>query len=192
MGMYNNSNKYLSPDKLAEDYEPLIKTVYKRFNTYFENYNDKLDLYNQVYLEFMILVNEYDPRRGVDFPCYIKRMLNQRVYHYITKQLKTTNSETPMEDMSDFSVPDITSQDDFERIECLENLDTSIVLGKKQRELMEGILLRKKSLEELAEEEGVNVKTIRLRLHFLSKKLIDHNKELEVYDDYMSEYYTNK
>ena len=51
---------------------------------------------------------------------------------------------------------------------------------------MKDVLVHGKSLEEIAGIEGVDVKVVRLRLHFLCKKLIEHNEELEEYTDWMN------
>ena len=59
------------------------------------------------------------------------------------------------------------------------SLDDGLPLGEKQNRLMKGILIYKKTLEEIAEEEGVEVKVIRMRLHFLCKKLIEHHEKKE-------------
>lgn len=174
-----------NPEKLLREYEPLIKSVSKKFNNYFKNYEDKLDLYSQIQYEFIKLVQEYNPKRGIDFPYYIKRMLNQRTYHYVTKQLKVVNSETCVEELADFIEAKDYFEDDVELFEGLMSLDDNMVLGKKQRELLEKVLIEKKTMHQIAEEEGVDIKVIRLRLHFLCKKLIEHNNELEDYYKFM-------
>lgn len=179
-------SNYLDPEKLHKDYLPLIKSLYKKFHTYFDNPDDRMELYGQIEYEFNRLVMRYDPRRGVDFPCYIKRMLNQRVYHWVTKMNKVSSTEYCVDDVFADSYNEACTDDLFERAEAIASLSDKIVLGKKQRSLMKDVLVHGKSLEEIAGIEGVDVKVVRLRLHFLCKKLIEHNEELEEYTDWMN------
>jgi RNA polymerase sigma factor (sigma-70 family) len=174
-------SNYLDPEKLHKDYQPLVKSLYKKFSTYFDNHEDRQELYGQIEFEFNRLVMRYDPRRGVDFPCYIKRMLNQRVYHWVTKTTKVTSTEMCVDEVYNDANDIITEDALFERAEAMASLDNNLVLGKKQRSLMQDVLVHGKSLEEIASEEGIDVKVIRLRLHFLCKKLVEHNDEMEEY-----------
>ena len=147
--------KELDQEKLLLEYQPLIKAVYKKFSSYFNNYEDKLDLFNQVQYEFSRLVSEYDPRRGVDFPFYSKRMLNQRVYHYVTKCVRVLDREVACEDTT--AVHEKFEVDKrLEFVECMVSLDDGLPLGEKQNRLMKDILIYKKSLEEIAKEEAVS------------------------------------
>jgi RNA polymerase sigma factor (sigma-70 family) len=167
-------------EKLLEDYKPLILSVYKRLHPMFSNKEDKEDLMSQIRLLFVNLVCEYDPRRGVDFPFYIKRMLELRAYHYVTKQLQPKNKEVLTQSFTNdevsYGIP--SGRDDFEDIINLESWDDNFTLGKKQKRLFIGLLIEHKSLKELADEEGIDVSILHTRLHFLIKKL-RHQSEIQ-------------
>lgn len=159
-------------EKLMEKYKPLIFSVYKRLHPMLRDKGDKEDLMSQINMIFARLVVEYDPRRGVDFPYYIKRMLELRAYHYVTKELKVKNKEVLTES---FTNDEVTygeiSDKEFDDIINLLSWDDNFTLGKKQKRLFIGLLVEHKSLKELAEEEGVDVSVLHTRMHFLLKKL---------------------
>lgn len=159
-------------NRLLEDYKPLILSVYKRFHPMLKSKEDKEDLMSQIVTLFTKLVYEYDPRRGVDFPYYIKRMLELRTYHYVTKQLQVKNKEvlTQTFTSNELGFRDI-EQDELEEIINLQSWDDNFSLGKKQKRLFVGLLIEHKTLKELAEEEGVDVAILHTRMHFLLKKL---------------------
>jgi hypothetical protein len=172
--------QYTSEELLIQ-YEPLIKTVYKKYYVYCGNAEDRLDLYSTIQLEFIQLVSEYDTRRGVDFPCYIKRMLNLRVLHYVTKCTDTYNKETLCEDVYATFPEGTETSYEFDKVEAFSSLDENIVLGDKQRQLLFDVLVNNKSLELIAKDEKTDIKVIRLRLHFLCKKLFNNSVEQEEY-----------
>lgn len=192
---------YLSPENLSIEellvrFLPLMKSIYRYFSSYacvFTQSSDYEDLYAQIQFEFCRLCREYDPNRGVDFLGYIKLHLQNRVYHYVTKQQRHLNKELliksfsgdsenkPMELESFLNLVDMESIKEFERAEAIASLDWNAIIGKKHKQLIQGVLFEKKSLEELAEREGVPVKILRLRLYFACNKLIDYanKKKLE-------------
>ena len=179
-------------EQLLEDYRPLILRLYKRFHPMFSSHMDKEDLMSEIYAIFMKLVWEYDPRRGVDFPYYIKRMLELRTRHYIAKQLRYKNKETLVEGTFPWSeeVSSDKTDETKEEIEKILNVmswDDSFSLGEKQRNLFISILRDGKTVKQIAEEEGVKPSTIHTRLHFLVKKLreqraLQDEREREVYE----------
>jgi RNA polymerase sigma factor (sigma-70 family) len=177
---------YYDPENLLKQYEPLIKTLYRQFGAYITDETTRSDLRSQIELEFLKLVTEYQPRRGVDFPFYIKKMLRFRVNHWFTRNLKVVNCEFLREPLSITSIletiPEESINREIEFIEALSSLDEDLVLGKRYRKMMQDILVDKKSLEKIAEEEGVDVKVIRVRLYFLCNKLKDnyHKREKDL------------
>lgn len=201
MGKFENQKTdYLDVDKLYEQYKPLMNSIFKKFTKYtnvFQNSFDYEDLKSQIELEFMKLCSEYNPTRGVDFPGFIKMHLQQRVYHYVTKLQKRASMEMPITyrafDDNDQPMVDLDNSlelidedtmKEFERIEALASLDWRAVTGKKHRHLIESILYEKKSIEEIAELEGVPVKVIRLRLHFACERLREFNDRKVEYSDF--------
>lgn len=169
---------HLDPYYLYEKYKPLRMAVFKKFKSMMANESDREDLMSTIDQIFLQLVNEYDPNRLVDFPFYIKRMIDLRTYHHVTKYLKNINRET-------FTDEELVIQDDsveelIQRVIDLNSIDPTLTLGEKHRKLMVGVLIERKSLKELAEEEGVPADRLHARLYFLLKKLRSiHEKHVE-------------
>lgn len=177
----NNKRKKLpppthfEPEYLFTKYELLRKSVFKSHKSKMRNSADEDDLFSAISSMFIDLVNEFNPDRGVDFPYYIKKMLNLRTNHYVTKYLKSINNETFAEE--EFIIEDDSYREIFQRIVDLNSLDPDLVLGDKHRQLMEGLLIHNKSLKQLAEEEGVPVDRYHARLYFLIKKFKKANED---------------
>ena len=163
--------RYMSTDKLMKDYTPLKRWIFTKFHSYFPTYEGKSELQSQIEYEFLSLVRGYDPRRGVDFPGYIKQILNQRIYHWVTKQNNLHKQETTVEEVWDVVKEQGFDEQEFEVVHALLSVNPSHIVGKKRRKLLNDILVHRKTLEEIADEEGVEVRVIRLRLHFLAEKL---------------------
>jgi RNA polymerase sigma factor (sigma-70 family) len=174
---------HLEPEYLYKKYEPLRKSVFNKFKDKMSNQADKEDLISTIDHIFLQLVSEYDPNRGVDFPYYIKRMLDLRTYHHITKYLKNANRES-YSDENGLTIEDDSFNEIFKRIEDLNSIDPNIELGEKHRELMIGILIHRKSIKQLAEEEGVPPDRLHARLYFLRKKMQEvHKEHIEEYGE---------
>lgn len=173
---------HLEPEYLYNKYELLRKSLYNKFSNSMVNYADKEDLKSSISQIFLQLVSEYDPHRGVDFPYYIKRMLELRTYHHVTKYLKNVNAESYAEE--EIIIEDDTVQKILDRIVDLHSIDPNIQLGDKHRNLMVGLLIERKTLKELAEDEGVPVDRLHARLYFLLNKLSKvHEEHKETYGD---------
>lgn len=176
-------NSRYDVETLLKQYNPLIKAVYSKFRGYYKTQFEQEDLLSQVNQEFIQLVNEYDPRRGVDIPCYLKKMLNLRVYHYVTKTLDLKNHESVSDSFEDYkeiskNVEDTDAFSAYEKADALQSIDPDLPMGTKQQKLLVDILMKEKTPQQIADEEGVDVKVVRLRLHFLCEKLENHSKEL--------------
>lgn len=168
--------------QLLEQYKPLILSIYRKYHPMLSSAEDKEDLLAEIEILFSKLVMEYNPRYGVDFPYYIKRMLTLRTWHYVGKQIKTKSKEIAVEGLTN---DEITFSKDFESNDELDLLlnvlafDDDFKIGKKQKALFVGLLKDHKTLQQLADEEGVNVSTLHTRLHFLIKKLKAQQEEQE-------------
>ena len=98
-----NHPEFLDTEALLERFEPLLKSIHRRFMSYqgiFTNPDDSSDLYSQIVYEFLRLRQTFDPKRGVDFTGYIKFHLQQRVYHYVIKRQKIVQSEMSLADLT--------------------------------------------------------------------------------------------
>lgn len=160
---------HYEPEYLYTKYEPLRRATFKKFKDMMANDQDRQDLMSNIDQMFLQLVSEYDPNRGVDFPYYIKKMLDLRIYHYVSKYLDNVNKETYTED--ELVIQDDSFEEILQRIVDLNSVDPDLVLGEKHRNLMIGVLIERKTLKELAEEEGVPPDRLHARLYFLIKKL---------------------
>ena len=173
---------HLEPEYLYLKYEPLRKAVFNKFKSKMANQADREDLLLSIDQIFLQLVMEYDPNRGVDFPYFIKRMTDLRTYHHVTKYLKNINKESYAEE--DIVISDDSVEYLLQRVVDLNSIDTNIVLGDKHRKLMVGVLIDRKSLKELADEEGVPPDRLHARLYFLLKKLRDvHDEHTELHGE---------
>lgn len=175
---------HLEPEHLYHKYSLLRKAVFNKHKDRMPNKADKEDLMSTIDQLFIQLVYEYDPNRRVDFPYYIKKMLELRTYHHVTKFLKTKNRELYSEEGNEFIVEDVSFREIFERVIDLNSIDPNIELGEKHRKLLIGVLIHRKSLKELAEEEGVSVDRLHARLYFLLRKLREvHQNHKEEYGE---------
>ena len=201
MGKFESQKTdYLDSDKLYEQYQPLMNSIFKKFLKYtdvFKTSQDYEDLKSQIDFEFVKLCSEYTPTRGVDFPGFIKIHLQQRVYHYITKLQKrvlmegvvtvsksSEDDDQPMVDLDNsLELIDENTIKDFNKADALSSLDWRAITGKKHRRLLESILYEGKTIEEIAALEEVSVKVVRLRLHFACSRLKEFNDRKEEYLD---------
>lgn len=175
---------HLDPEYLFGKFEPLRKAIYYKFRSRMNNESDREDLSAAIDEIFLTLVGEYNPNRGVDFPYYIKKMLDLRVYHFITNYTKNSNREVLGEE--DVTVEDEKYKDLLDRLINLNSIDPEIVLGDKHRDLMVGVLIEGKTLKELAEQEGVPSDRLHARLYFLIKKMTkEYEKQVEIYGEDM-------
>lgn len=166
--------EHLDPEYLHEKYAPLRKSIYRMHYDKFRSNADREDLEAQITQMFISLVVEYNPHLGVDFPYYIKKMLNFRTTHYVDGYVKSRSKEryqindesSPIYEIEDASVNEL-----IEKIVDLNSIDPNINLGDKHRNLLIGIIIRGKSLKELALEEGVLPERLHARFYFLKKKL---------------------
>lgn len=171
--------------ELMEQYKPLILSTYKKLHPMLSNKDDKDDLMSEINQIFIKLVYEYNPRFGVDFPYYIKKMLTLRSWHYVSKVLKVKNKESIVEGLTndEITLTEDTEDDSLERIVDMLSFDDGFKIGKKQKALFIGLLKDHKTLQELADEEGVSVSTLHTRLHFLIKKLKAQQKIQQELED---------
>lgn len=155
-----------------------------KFKDRMANETDRQDLMSTIDFIFLQLVKEFNPNIGVDFPYYIKQMLQLRTYHYVTKYQENLNKEIYSDE--EFIIEDDSYKELLDRIVNLHSIDDEIELGEKHRQLMIGVLIERKSIKKLAEEEGVPVERLHARLYFLVKKLKGvHETHVEIFGEDM-------
>ena len=173
-----NHPEFLDTEALLERFEPLLRSIHKKFCSYdgvFNTPEDQADLWAQIQYEFLRLRQTFDPRRGVDFPGYLKFHLQQRVYHYVTKQQKLSNTEQPMRVYSDDfeekpreleNMPELVDEETpaaMERTEAIESIPWDR-LSEEQAELVREIIFNKKLVETIAKERKVSIKSVKTQL----------------------------
>lgn len=173
-----NHPEFLDTEALLERFEPLLRSIHKKFCSYdgvFNTAEDQADLWAQIQYEFLRLRQTFDPRRGVDFPGYLKFHLQQRVYHYVTKQQKLSNMEQPIKSYSDDfeekpreieNMPELVDEETpaaMERTEAIESIPWDR-LDESQAELVREIIFNKKLVETVAKERKVSIKSVKAQL----------------------------
>lgn len=182
-----NHPEFLDTEALLERFEPLLKSIHRRFLSYqgiFVNSDDVSDLYSQICFEFLRLRQSFDPKRGVDFTGYIKFHLQQRVYHYVMKKQKVVNNEHPVKNYSDNfdekpmeleNLPDLIDEHtprEMERAEALASVPWG-ELTQEQVEMINAVLIERKTLEDIARDHRTTIKNIKTQFEevceYLSK-----------------------
>lgn len=197
-------DNYLDIDELMQKYAPLRKSIFRlfsRYNNLWTSADEYEDLHQQIDYEFIRLCREYDPTVGVDFPGYIKSHLQQRVYHYITKIQNNKRREgvvfavdndgepgesIDIENMSS-KIVDEKSDNEFRKMEMMASLNVDDV-PDKYKSLVNGLLFEHKSLEDIASEEGVSVRTLQLRLNAACDYFVKDYYDKEQYFMYTREH----
>ena len=191
-----NHPEFLDTEALLERFEPLLRSIHKKFCSYdgvFNTPEDQADLWAQIQYEFLRLRQTFDPRRGVDFPGYLKFHLQQRVYHYVTKQQKLSNTEQPMRVYSDDfeekpreleKMPELVDEETpaaMERTEAIESIPWDR-LSEEQAELVREIIFNKKLVETIAKERKVSIKSVKTQLDEICELFIKIHQESEQED----------
>ena len=186
-----NHPEFLDTEALLERFEPLLRSIHKKFCSYdgvFNTPEDQADLWAQIQYEFLRLRQTFDPRRGVDFPGYLKFHLQQRVYHYVTKQQKLSNIEQPMRVYSDDfeekpreleNMPELVDEETpaaMERTEAIESIPWGR-LSEDQAELVREIIFNKKLVETIAKERKVSIKSVKTQLDEICELFIKIHQE---------------
>lgn len=185
----HNHPEFLDTETLLERFNPLIKAICKHFCSYdgmFTQPSEVEDLYNQTVLEFLNLRRSFDPKRGVDFPGFIKFHLQQKVYHWVMKQQKLSNTEQLVNDSEDndectakfentLNLVDEETEIEMEKSERLASIPWD-KLSNRDKSLVTMVLIEHKSLEDIAKLEKVTVKSVRRHLDMVCNRLINiHN-----------------
>lgn len=188
--------EFLSTDALLIRFEPLIRSIQRKFlgyNGIFKDKSDKDDLYNQIVFEFLRLRRAFDPHRGVDFNGYIKMHLQQRVYHYVMKKQDIQSDEQLIRNFSDDGsddtdegnyILDIEDRDSIKEFELAEAINSIRwhELDEDQEALIRQILIHKLTPEEIAKQQGVTIKSVKQRLSDLCDMFINQYHEGDIDD----------
>lgn len=196
--LHNRRNEYnpefLDMEVLLNKYTPLLKSIHRYFCSYsgiLDQPCDIEDLYLQIQTEFIRLTKAYDPRRGVDFPGYIKFNLRHRIYYYVTKLQNLQNTELKALKTDDSHLecefnylPEYVEQQDENheheilRIEAINSMPWDQLKTQEDLDLVVDVL-NHKSLEDIAKVRRVSVICIKEQFNRICENLIEyyHSKE---------------
>lgn len=178
--------EFLDKETLLVKFDPLIRSIHKYFCSYagiLDQQSDVQDLYHQIQLEFLNLAQRYDPKRGVDFPGYIKLNLRHRIYYYVTKIQKQNTYEYLSKpfgcDGGDYvwqaDKPDKGVDEEFNRVEVLNSIPWDM-LTEIQRTLVVEVLYNHMALDQVAKAYGMPVKSVKDQFDRLCEMLMKlHN-----------------
>ena len=190
-----NHPEFLDTETLLERFDPLLRSIHKRFCSYdgiFNTMDDVNDLWNQIVYEFLRLRQNYDPKRGVDFPGYIKFHLQQRVYHYVTKTQKVVNHELSVNNYNSedddekrtlelensSELIDERTIDDMEYVEAIASIPWNRIDDPDKSQFIQEILINHVPLETYAKEQHIYLKAAKQKLEDCCQLLANiHNDE---------------
>ena len=145
-----------------------------------ERPQDTADLLNQIQLEFLLLAQKFDPKRGVDFSGYIKLNLRHKIYYYITKiqkyqfneQLARQYGDEPTNtDVVPYDRPDDNAAAEFTRVEALSSVPWE-KLDESQAKMVEDILFKRHTLEQVAVDNHTSLRRVKEQFNSLCEYLI--------------------
>lgn len=188
--------EFLDKEFLLEKFTPLIQSLHRYFCSYagiLDQPADVADLYSQIQLEFLKLVQKYDPTRGVDFPGYVQFNLRYRVYYYVNKLQNRQNREHLLfrQDHSDNPIniddvgesiwdkPDESVEQEIFRTEAIASIPWKDITDESDRQLIHEILIEHKTLHEIALSRHVLIKVVQQQFDRLCEFLIRHHQQCE-------------
>ena len=196
---YNRRNvdynpEFLDKQVLLKKYYPLMRSIHKYFCSYvgiLDQPYDVDDLMSQIQMEFLNLAQKFDPKRGVDFPGYIKLNLRHKIYHYVTKSQKLQSREQLIRQYGeDYSLPDKSDEkvaDQFDVVEILASIPWH-KLKQMHRIIVVDLIKNHKTLEQIARDHGYPIKEVRanfeLVIDLLQSLQDDFLRKKEIQTDY--------
>ena len=188
--------EFLDKEFLLEKFTPLIQSLHRYFCSYsgiLDQPADVADLYSQIQLEFLKLVQRYDPKRGVDFPGYVQFNLRHRVYYYVTRLQNRKNRELLLhrQEHSDNPIsiddvgesvwdrPDESVEQEIFRTEAIASIPWKDIPDESDRQLIHEVLVEHKTLHEIALSRHVLIKVVQQQFDKLCEFLIRHHQQGE-------------
>lgn len=172
-------------DALFEELSQLVRGLVRQYGTDPET---RQDLIGEIYYRFCVLLDSYDPERGVPLRGYLVRQLSASIYTYARQQWRLRSRETHLE-MEEGTKEMLPSHDPTEQwnqsvfhqqmrgvmMEAIE------ALPQRQREVVIGRYFNSFTFEEIASHLDIQVASARslLRhgLNSLRQKMSDPSLE---------------
>ena len=153
-------------ESLYRDFQPLIRRLIRQYGS--DDHEMRNDLAGEIYYRFDLLLNAYDPDRGVPLRPYLVRQLTASVYTYARHQWRNQKHEASLDELMKTGDPgrpvDPTPQwqDDIALEQVLQSLPDAIArLPHRQKLLVIWRYYDQRSFEEIADTLSVRPATAR-------------------------------
>ena len=152
-------------EALFAEFQPLVRRLIRQYG---EDPELRQDLRGEIYYRFCVLLDAYDPARGIPVRAYLVRTLSAAIYTFSRSQWRRQSREVSLEAASDAVEPasgaDPTVQWDREMMtrEVLKALPAAIErLPLRQRQVVIWRYYESRSFEDMAELLRVRPATAR-------------------------------
>ena len=152
-------------EALFVEFQPLVRRLIRQYG---EDPELRQDLRGEIYYRFCVLLDAYDPTRGIPVRAYLVRTLTAAIYTFSRSQWRRQSREVSLEAASEVvepvGSPDPTLQWDRELMtrEVLKALPAAIEkLPLRQRQVVIWRYYESRSFEEMAEALRVRPATAR-------------------------------
>lgn len=82
-------------ERLFADFAPLVRRLIRQFGS--DDPEMRKDLAGEIYYRFSVLVDAYDPSRGVPLRPYLVRQMTASTYTYVRQQWRTKRREASLD-----------------------------------------------------------------------------------------------
>lgn len=152
-------------EKLFAEFQPLVRRLIRQYG---EDPEQRQDLSGEIYYRFCLLLDQYDPGRGIPLRAYLVRTLTASIYTYSRSQWRRQHREVSLEaatgTMEPVDAADPSGQWDTNLMtrEVLKGLPDAISrLPLRQRQVVIWRYYESRSFEEMAELLKVRPATAR-------------------------------
>lgn len=152
-------------EKLYSDFQPLVRRLMRQYG---QDPELQQELPGEIFYRFCLLLDAFDPERGVPLRPYLVRTLTASVYTFARRHWQRQSREVQVESNVEWREPtelwDPTRQWDqaIDRRDLLQQLPDAIAhLPLRQRQTVALRFYEGRSFEEIAETMGVRPATVR-------------------------------
>jgi RNA polymerase sigma factor (sigma-70 family) len=153
-------------DMLFAEFAPLVRRLIRQYAG--EDFEMRQDMRGEIYYRFSLLLDEWDPARGVPLRPYLVRKLSASAYTFARHHWRRDKRELSMEfgeEMGDQG-PSDDPTDSWDHALALEKVLNLLPEGitqlpRRQRQLVVWRYYEQRSFEEIAERLDIRVATAR-------------------------------
>ncbi len=153
-------------DKLFNQFQPLVRRLVNQYAG--KDQEMRQDLQGEIYYRFSMLLDQFDPERGVPLRAYLVRQLTYSVYVYARHHWRNARRETNIDDIMQHGEPgepvDPTSQwiEKLNLQRIIQSLPEAILqLPSRQRQIIVWRYYDLLSYEEIALTLNIRVSSAR-------------------------------